>query len=525
MSGERRRGVGAAVFSVTGVIIISKLLGFVKQMVTSGAFGADTATDMINLAQTVIGDLEYVLAHVLMTSFISVYLNASDEGEARRARFAKNAAAALLIIAAIAAAALLLAAYPLAALLAPGYDGDGRRTLAGYIAIYSPLLILFALTAVNQGLLNADRRFTAVEARSIPQSIIIIAAIAIAGGKLGADSLVLGFLVYTAFNTVWFWLLARRYYHAPATPALHNEPRAYRTPFADPLVGRLLRLSLPLLVGYSAYYINQQVNKSLASRLGEGAVTELGYGAVLFNLATAFIASFASIMFSYVTAAIADGHRARAAILANGTAAGLCALFLPVCIICVMMAPDIVGIAFGRGEFTDKNVASTAAALGGYSFSFLPLILQEVYGRVCYGYGDTRRPMINSVIYIACNIILSVLLAPRFGIGGITAAYSASILVYGVLNFISSRHHDKALSLLPLLRLLPQMAVGGAACAVAVHFVSAALDGHSALLRFAAATAAGVALYAIPMLPAILKLSRTFLRRRAANSTKAENNK
>lgn len=512
MSGKRRRGATAAVFSVTGVIIISKLLGFIKQMVTSAAFGANTATDMINIAQTVIGDLEYVLANVLMTSFISVYINAADEGEVRRARFAKNAAAALLIISAAAAVLIGLTSYPLAGLLAPGYDSAGRRTLARYIAIYTPLLILFALTAVNQGLLNADRRFTAVEARSIPQSIIIIAAIALLSGALGADSLVVGFLVYTAFNTVWFYLLARRYYHAPMALALHDEAAAYRSPFADLLVRRLLRLSMPLLVGYSAYYVNQQINKSLASRLGEGAVTELGYGAVLYNLVTAFIASFASIMFSYVTDAIAKGRGGRAARIANGTAAGLCALFLPVSIICVMLSRDISSIAFGRGEFTDKNVASTAAALAGYSVSFLPLIIREVYGRVSYGYGDTRRPMINSIISIACNITLSIIIAPRFGVGGITLAYSAATLVYGVLDLITARRHDRHLSLMPTLRLLPQMAAGGILCGAAVYFISASLDGRPVVWRFALSAAAGIAVYALPLLPNIITLLRRCLR-------------
>lgn len=511
MSGKRRCAT-AAVFSVTGVIIISKLLGFIKQMVTSAAFGANTATDMINIAQTVIGDLEYVLANVLMTSFISVYINAADEGEVRRARFAKNAAAALLIISAAAAVLIGLTSYPLAGLLAPGYDSAGRRTLARYIAIYTPLLILFALTAVNQGLLNADRRFTAVEARSIPQNIIIIAAIALLSGALGTDSLVVGFLVYTAFNTVWFYLLARRYYHAPMTLALHDEAAAYRSPFADPLVRRLLRLSMPLLVGYSAYYVNQQINKSLASRLGEGAVTELGYGAVLYNLVTAFIASFASIMFSYVTDAIAKGRGGRAVRIANGTAAGLCALFLPVSIICVMLSRDISSIAFGRGEFTDKSVASTAAALAGYSVSFLPLIIREVYGRVSYGYGDTRRPMINSIISIACNITLSIIIAPRFGVGGITLAYSAATLVYGVLDLITARRHDRRLSLMPTLRLLPQMAAGGMLCGAAVYFISASLEGRHAVWRFALSAAAGIAVYALPLLPNIITLLRRCLR-------------
>ena len=185
-----RKNISSVIFSVTGVIIIAKLLGFVKQMVASGAFGATLDTDIINIAQNVIGDIEYVLAHVLMTSFISVYLNAAEEGGERVARFAKNAMRAFLVIAVAVAAVLTAAAFPLARLLAPSYDAAATSRLAAYLRVYSPLVILFIVTAVNQGLLNANRRFVAVEARSIPQSLIMIAVIAVAGRAIGADALV-----------------------------------------------------------------------------------------------------------------------------------------------------------------------------------------------------------------------------------------------------------------------------------------------------------------------------------------------
>lgn len=493
-----RRGVSSVIFSVTGVIIIAKLLGFVKQMVASGAFGATIDTDIINIAQTVIGDIEYVLAHVFMTSFISVYLNAENKDGDGGARFARNATRAFCLLALGAAVVLLAAAYPLARILAPSYDSTNTARLAAYLRIYAPLVILFAFTAVNQGLLNANKRFVAVEARSIPQSVIMIAVIVIAGAHLGADALVVGFLIYTLINTVWFRCLAHKYVTADRAP---RRGIGEITGFCDPLVRRLLAMCAPLLVGYSAYYINQQINKSLASGLGEGSVTELSYGAVLFNLVTAFIASFASIMFSYVTSAVARGDDQNAARLANRTAALLCAAFLPVTIICYSLSPEISRIAFGRGEFSEKNVAATAAALAGYSFSFLPLVLQEVYGRVQYGYGDTRRPMINSVVSIVCNVVLSVLFSGRFGIAGITFAGSIATLVYGVLNFVTSRRHNRALSLRPLAAASPFMALGGGACWFVIGKVLSALAEKNVIIRFFAAAAGGAAAYAIIMLP------------------------
>lgn len=506
-----RKNISSVIFSVTGVIIIAKLLGFVKQMVASGAFGATLDTDIINIAQTVIGDVEYVLAHVLMTSFISVYLNAAEEGGERVARFAKNAMRAFLVIAVAVAAVLTAAAFPLARLLAPSYDAAASSRLAAYLRVYSPLVILFVVTAVNQGLLNANRRFVAVEARSIPQSLIMIAVIAVVGRAIGADALVVGFLIYTVFNTVWFWMLSRKY-RAGASADKFTQV------FRDPLVRRLLGMSAPLLVGYSAYYINQQINKSLASGLGEGAVTELSYGAVLFNLVTAFIASFASIMFSYVTSAIAGGEHDRAAELANRTAALLAAVFLPVTLVCLTLAPEISRIAFGRGVFSDKNVAATASALAGYSFSFLPLVLQEVYGRVQYGYGDARRPMINSIVSIVCNVVFSVLFSRYYGIAGITFACSLATFVYGVLNFITARKHNRAVSLRPLALCAPFMALGGCACFFVIRAIAARLAERGAFLRFCAAAACGIAVYAVIMLPvALLALKKKNKAQPAAN--------
>lgn len=494
--------LGRVIFSVTGVIIASKLLGFLKQMYVSSAFGATLDTDIINLAQSFSGDLEYALTHLLTISFISVYLRIGG-GEPRTALFAKNTLRAFLIISLGVSVALIAAAYPLAGLIAPSYDATARGRLAGYFRIYTPLLLLFVITSVCQSLLSANKRFIAVEARSIPQSIIIIAAAALLGKRLGADALAAGFIVCTLFNAVWFFLLSKRYL-CPPEQTLPAAPRRFFDCFCDPQVRKLLSLSCPLLMGYSAYYVGQQISKGLASGLGEGAVTELGYGAVLSGLVTAFISSFASIMFSYVTSEVSRGDDRRAARVANLTAALLMAVFLPVTIICGFCSQDIVRIAFGRGEFSDKNVVSTAAALAGYSVSFLPLALQEVYGRVQYGYGDTRCPMINGAVSAICGAVLSLLLSKPLGVGGIALSYSLAALVGGALNLITSRRHNRGLSLKPILPLLPHFAVGGAACFGAVLSCGERLADTSVFPRFLLTAAAGLGIYCAAIAPGVV---------------------
>ncbi len=517
----KKNRLGRVIFSVTGVIIVSKLLGFFKQMYVSSAFGATLDTDLINLAQSFSGDLEYVLTHLLTISFISVYLRTGGDCGTEKALFAKNALRAFLIISLGVTAVLIAAAYPLAGLIAPSYDATARGRLAGYFRIYIPLLLLFVITSVCQSLLSANKRFIAVEARSIPQSIIVIAAAALLGKRLGASSLAAGFAVCTVFNAVWFFLLSKRYLFPPEkTPPA--SPRRLFDCFCDPQVRKLLSLSCPLLIGYSAYYFNQQISKGLASGLGEGAVTELSYGAVLSGLVTAFISSFASIMFSYVTSAASRGDDRRAARIANLTSALLIAVFLPISVICGFCSRDIVRIAFGRGEFSDKNVVSTAAALAGYSVSFLPLALQEVYGRVQYGYGDTRRPMINGAVSAVCGAVLSLLLSKPLGVGGIALSYSLAASVGGALNLISSRRHNRELSLKPILPLLPHFAVGGAACFGAALSCGERLADTPVLPRFLLTAAAGLGIYCAAIAPGILSF---FIPRRGAASIKAPGRK
>lgn len=93
----------------------------------------------------------------------------------------------------------------------------------------------------------------------------------------------------------------------------------------------------------------------------------------------------------------------------------------------------------------------------GYSLSFIPLALREVYSRVQYGYQDSKHPAVNSVIGIACNVTLSILLCRKFGVFGVTLASSVATLVIGMLNVQSARRTASFLSLKSLWNLTPNI--------------------------------------------------------------------
>lgn len=493
----KRKGILGTICSITGVILIAKLLGFIKQMVVASSFGTTIETDLINLSQSFIGNIQYVIVQVLVTAFISVYIHIGETSSEEAKSFSSDTIKAFTIIAGASTALVLIAAPGITKIIAPTYSSEQSQILSSYLRIYSPVLIPFTWTAIFQALLNANKRFIPGEIINLNQSILLIFVVLTFRSKLGVDTLVWGFFAYAIWNTCYLGFLVRKYWrYYPGNP------------FANPSVRHLMKMCAPLLVGYSMVYINQMVDKILVSGLEAGAVTALNYGAVLSNLVTTFIISFGSILFSYVTSQIAKGEHRAAAEQVNWSAELLILVFLPISILTIICAQDVVTIAFKRGAFDADSVRIAADALAGYGFSFVPIVLREVYSRVHYGYQNSRQPMINSTIGVVANIILSIALYSKYGVLGIAFASSVSVCISGFLNAITARKHNPYLSYKRILRHIPLMCVAGILCVVIANFGNQVWAGYSPMLRFILVTVCAGGVYFLTVSPLIYRLIR-----------------
>ena len=491
-----KRGILKTIFSVTGVIIMAKLLGFMKQTVTASLFGATLETDLISLSQGLLGNLDYVLIHVLLTSFTALYIRLIDDDSGGLRRMVSDTLKAFTIITA-AVAGLVFAAAPLIArVLAPSYGTENLARLTGYMRLHVLLLPLFTFSAVFTALLNSHKRFMPAELVSVNQSILSLLILFLFSRVLGERSLILTFFVYTVWNLLFLGFLSRQ----------HWRLELGGNPFANPHVKELLRMCAPLLLSYSMVFINQQVDKSLSSGLGEGAVTALGYASVLSNLVSTFIISFCSILFTYTATAISKGEHQKAAALAVRATGLLGLVFLPISLLTVLCAKDVVSIAFGRGEFDARAVEMAARALRGYGLLFIPLVLREVYTRLQYGYQDTRHPTAASCISIVCNIVLSILFSRYWGVFGIAWATSVSVLVCGLLNLLYAQQLNRFIDVTFLLHTFPWIFVASGGCLFSAIRINGLLTDAAAYLRFPAAAFCGLAAYFILSAPVWLKL-------------------
>lgn len=486
-----------ALFSVTGVILLSKLVGFVKQMVTASVFGATIETDIINLAEGFIGNIKYVLAQVLLTSFTATYIHTREHGEPEAKQFAMDTIKGFSLIAAGLAAVVMMGASVISRIIAPSYSVDAAAQLTRYLRMFAPTLILFIWIAVFHSLLNANQRFIPGELTGMSQSIIVITLIFLLRDPLGVKALAVAFFVYTAWDALYLGVFSRKYWG-----------RSSRNPFRNPSVQRLLRMAAPLLLSYSMVYINQQVDKILASGLEVGTVTAMGYAAVLSNLIATFITSFSSILFTYITTRISKGEHEGAATLTIQAVSILILIFLPISILTILCAKDIVSIVFGHGAFGADSVYIAGRALVGYAFMFVPLVLRELFSRFQYGYQDSRNPTVSSTIGIAANIVLSITLCPYLGVLGITISTSVSVGICGILNAVFAKRHNHALSFKPLFQQLPFLLAGSILCAAIAVWGSGFFAEQPALVRFVLITICAGTGYLLAVSPLLWKYLR-----------------
>ncbi len=491
----RQNKIIKTIFSVTSIIIFAKCLGFVKQMVIAGTYGTSVDTDVISLSQNVIGDIDYLLVQVLLTSFIPIYIGIKERDESEASRFVTNSLVVSGLVTAFCVICVELMTPIISRVIAPSYEGVLLDRLTMYIRIYAPSVCFMTICALFNALLRSNERFVPGELVSIIQSVIMILSVVFFHKQFGINALVIGYLAYIITSFAYLLTVSKREW----------KFNYNRTPFDQNTI-QLISMSLPLFLGYSMVFVNQQVDKIITSGLGVGIVTALSYAGVLINLISTLVGAVCSILFTYISKNVAEGKEKEAARLVIESTCMLITLFFPIMLITISNSKDIIRLVYERGQFSEKSVNSTSLALMGYGFSIAFFPIRELYSRLQYSYKDSRSPMINSIVGIIINIILSILLSKKIGIAGVTVASSVSVLICSALNIITSRKHNKYISFGRFMGYLPYWCIGGVTSVMLSTYLRKLLCNYNENLRFIFIVIVLFLTYFIICLPPIIKI-------------------
>jgi putative peptidoglycan lipid II flippase len=414
-----------ALSAVGGLTALSRLAGFVRDVVTAALLGAGVEADAFFIALRLPDLMRRLFAEGAFSAAFAPRFAAAlaDGGRLAALRFAEEAMAVLLA-AALATVGFCLWAMPaVVGLLAPGFTAAGAtETAVTFTRLTFPYLLPICLAALFGGVLNGFGRVAAFAASPIIFNLGMLAALGAAALTDAPTGIVLsaGVTLAGCLQLAWMAAALRR---ADAGLRL-------RLPRLTPGVRRLLSGLGPGALTVGVGQINLTVDMMLASLLPAGAVAALGYadrlaqlpmGIVGLALGMALLPRLAGL------AAAGDGG-GFADELRQGTLAAL-ALSLPAAVGLAVIAGPIIDVLFVRGAFTADDGRLTAAVLAAYALGIPAAAVSKAVAAGFFARGDMNAPLRAALVTAAANVLFSLALMPLWGAPGIALATSLAAWV------------------------------------------------------------------------------------------------
>jgi putative peptidoglycan lipid II flippase len=415
----RRMGLAAVILSVS--ILLSKILGFLRDAIVTTWHGAGAASDAYYAAFTLPEVMNYFLAGgTLSITFIplfSSYMNkGNEEGGWRLFSIVATTIGALLLIASI---ILEFAAPQLVPILYPGFDDPEQLALTvAMTRIVIPAQLAFYIGGLLQATLFVRETFWPSALSPLIYNLCIILGGVLLEPWFGIQGFAVGVLIGALLGPLGLPLFAS-WKHLKYRPLID---------FADPGFRRFVVLTLPLMLGATLVTVDEWLLKVFGSLSEDGAITWLNHSRKLMMVLFAVIGQAAGqAALPYLSKLFVEGKEEemgemlatslqRVVFLSIIGAAGLIALSEP-----------IVYALYHRGEFTVADANQTATLLVLFSLGMTSWASQSLAVRGFYARQDTLTPMIVGFCVLAVSAPVYWLLHQNFGVEGLAMATTIGI--------------------------------------------------------------------------------------------------
>ena len=422
--------------TVGGYTMLSRVLGFVRDILIASVLGAGPVADAFFVAFRIPNMFRRLVAEgAFAAAFVPMFSGRLESHGKDVARAFAEQVLAVLLGALIAFTVAVEIAMPgLMHLIAPGFTGNPAQfdLAVLFTRITFPYLLFMALVALLGGVLNSLYHFAAAAAAPILLNVVLIGALlgfAHAGDTPG-HALAWAVAVAGAGQFVWMML------------ACHRAGMALRLPRPrlTPEIRRLLGLMVPAGLTAGVHQVNLLVGTIVATLQG-GAVSYLYYADRVNQLPLGVVGvAVGTALLPMLSRALRAGEDDAAMDHQNRAIEVSLLLALPAAAALVVIAGPIIAVLFEHGAFGPEETRATAAALAAFALGLPAYVLVKVLLPGFFAREDMTTPFRISLAAVAANIVLTVALFPVIGHIGIALATAlSSTLQAGLLWLVLKR--------------------------------------------------------------------------------------
>lgn len=380
--------------------LLSRVFGFVREVVQAHYFGVSSAVDaykvafaLPNLVRTLLADAAIASAFIPV---FSSYLARDDKENAW-----KTASAVINLMCLILAIVVLFGmvfARQLIPILAPGFltgAKAGTLQLALLMSrIMFPAILLMAVAGLIMGILNSHEHFAAPAVAPVIWNLFIIGSVVIFASRVGIVSQAVG-VTLGSVAMILFQI-----------PFLRGRGGKYSWTLGlrHPGVKQVGELVVPVMISMAAIDINTVVDLRFASVLQTGAIAALDYAQRLRMLPLSiFAVAVSTVLFPTMSKQVALNNIKE---FKESVSLGIRAIFMiliPAAVGLMVLSIPIVRLVYQHGHFGPEGTILTASSLFHYSVGIAAAGQLYLVNKAFYSLKDSRTPMIVGGITIVVN--------------------------------------------------------------------------------------------------------------------------
>jgi putative peptidoglycan lipid II flippase len=425
----------SALARVSSMTLLSRILGFVRDLVIARVFGAGFVTDAFFVAFKIPNLLRRLFAEgAFSQAFVPILAEVRERrGDGETRLLVDHVASTLAVVLFFVTVAGVLAAPLIIYVTAPGFAATPEKfdLTVDLLRVTFPYIFFISLTALAGGILNTYNRFSIPAFTPVLLNLSFIAFALWLAPYFDPPVTTLAWAVFAGG-------VAQLAFQVPFLARLKLLPR-FRLSFKDPGVRRVMRQMGPAVFGVSIGQLSLLINMIFASFLVTGSVSWLYYADRLMEFPTGLLgAALGTILLPSLAKHHAAGSKAEYSRLLDWGLRMTLLLAAPAAAALALLAVPLVTTLFHYGAFTASDVMATRRAVVAYSVGLIGLIVVKVLAPGFYAQQDIRTPVkIGVIALIATQVMNFVFIWPMQHAGlalaiGLGACVNAVLLLVGL---------------------------------------------------------------------------------------------
>ncbi len=387
-----------AIVIITTLTLLSKGMGFVRDIIIAYFFGTSSTMDSFLASQNPLNLISGIVMGTFAAAFLPLFVRVyKQRGQEEAERYSSTIFySALLILSGLVLLTAIFAPEVVRVFL-PGFTGKEFDLTVKFLRWMSLATVITSIVSFLSALLRGEKKFLAYPLVGLGFDFVIIGVLFLTR-HYGDISLALAWTAGPVFMLMILGFAERRFLNPLKVSRKIPETRD------------LYKMIAPLLFSSALSMLNTIVDRSFASGLETGAISSLTYAGRVNGAASGILgAPIGQVAYPSIASHVAENDMNGLLITVKKSMKLLAFFLIPISFAFFPLAKGIIGILFQRGNFTAESTLLTYPPLMAASVSLFTMSFNTVLTQVYYSFKNSKTPMFYGVFGIGINIGLNFL--------------------------------------------------------------------------------------------------------------------